>query len=230
MTPSYSDTDSAPCPDPDPGSGPTGGVRHRAAAHDTWLHRLLDALGWPALLVDGECAVVATNPAGGRLRRDTLVASGGRLRCEDAVSDERLAKAIREVLGDGGSRPSSGRRRQTLSLMNLTRDRTVFVTVARFELAPGEKPGAGPLALVTVHDPQTTLRLDTEGLADLFALTPAELRVTRALADGHAPSGAARLLSLSEGTVRSHLRAIYRKTGTHRQAELIRLLTRFWYP
>ena len=221
MTP-YSDTG------PDP--APAGGARPPMTARDIWLHQLLDTLGWPALLLDAERAVVAANPAAGRLRRDALVIGGDRLTCEDAASDQRLALVVRQVLGEAGARPAARRRRQTLGLMNLTRDRIVFVTVARLELAPHAQGGPGPLALVTVHDPQTPLRLDTDGLADLFALTPAELRVTEVLVDGHSPATAAQLLSLSEGTVRTHLRAIFKKTGTHRQAELVRLLTRFWYP
>ncbi|HMN81871.1 MAG TPA: helix-turn-helix transcriptional regulator [Burkholderiaceae bacterium] len=221
MTPSYSDSDPVPA----------DGASHPTALRDTWLHHLLDTLGWPALLLDAERAVVAANPAAGRLRRDTLVTSGGRLRCEDAASDERLAQGVRELLGDGGARSSARRRRRTLSVMNLARDRIVFVTVARLELAPAAQASSSdPLALVTVHDPQTPLRLHTDGLADLFALTPAELRVAEVLADGQSPAAAAQLLSLSEGTVRTHLRTIFKKTGTHRQAELVRLLTRFWYP
>lgn len=198
---------------------------------DTWLHHLLDTLGWPALLLDAERTVVAANPAAGRLRRDVLVIDGGRLTCEDAASDQRLARVVGRLFGRReGSRSTARRRRRTLGLMNLTRDRIVFVTAARLEFAPQEQGGPGPLVLVTVHDPQTPLRLDTDGLADLFALSPAELRVAEVLVDGHSPAAAARLLSLSEGTVRTHLRAIFRKTGTHRQAELVRLLTRFWYP
>lgn len=221
MTASYSDSDSAPA----------DGVHPPTPPRDTWLHHLLDTLGWPALLLDAERTVVAANPAAGRLQRDALVIDAGRLTCEDGTSDQRLARAVRELLGRRmGSRSAARRRRQTLGLMNLTRDRIVFVTVALLEFAPQEQGGPGPLALVTVHDPQTRLRLDTDGLADLFALSPAELRVAEVLVDGHSPAIVAQLLSLSEGTVRTHLRAIFKKTGTHRQAELVRLLTRFWYP
>ena len=214
-----------------PDSAPAGGAPPPTAPRDAWLHHLLDTLGWPALLLDAECTVVVASPAAGRLQRDALVIDGGRLTCEDGPSDQRLARAVRELLGRrAGSRSAARRRRQTLGLMNLTRDRIVFVTVARLEFAPQEQGGPGPLALVTVHDPRTPLRLDTDGLADLFALSPAELRVAEVLVDGHSPASAAQLLSLSEGTVRTHLRAIFKKTRTHRQAELVRLLTRFWYP
>jgi DNA-binding CsgD family transcriptional regulator len=61
-------------------------------------------------------------------------------------------------------------------------------------------------------------------LQGLFDLTPAEARVARAIAEGNAITDIAPSLSVTEGTVRTQLKAVLAKTGLHRQAELVALL------
>jgi len=43
---------------------------------------------------------------------------------------------------------------------------------------------------------------------------------------GHSLAGAARLLHVSDNTVRSHLKQIFQKTDTHSQMELVHLHSR----
>jgi DNA-binding CsgD family transcriptional regulator len=64
-------------------------------------------------------------------------------------------------------------------------------------------------------------------LAKTFTLTPAEGRVAALIAQGIAPERAAERLGVSRETVRNQLRAVFAKTGTHRQSELVALLARF---
>jgi len=59
----------------------------------------------------------------------------------------------------------------------------------------------------------------------LFALTAQELRVLALLADGAAPRQIAARLAVAVSTVRSHMKALFQKTCTTRQAELIRLVS-----
>ncbi|WP_344336215.1 response regulator transcription factor [Kitasatospora putterlickiae] len=49
-------------------------------------------------------------------------------------------------------------------------------------------------------------------------LSPQEMRVARLLAEGHSNRVIARRLSLSENTVKAHLRVIYRKLGVATRA------------
>ena len=67
-------------------------------------------------------------------------------------------------------------------------------------------------------------RLSPERIAALHGLTRAEARLAALLAKGSSLEEAAATLSVSIGTVRSHLKAIFAKTGTSRQAELVALL------
>ena len=63
-----------------------------------------------------------------------------------------------------------------------------------------------------------------EAFAKLYRLTGGELRVLLALAQGLGGKEAADTLGISEPTVRTHLQNIFSKTGTSRQADLLRLL------
>lgn len=79
-----------------------------------------------------------------------------------------------------------------------------------------------PLALVALLDNQPRTQL----LADLFQLTPAECRLAELIVQGLSPEECAGRVGVSINTVRTQLRALFRKTGTERQAEMIGMLSR----
>ncbi|MBB4155248.1 DNA-binding CsgD family transcriptional regulator [Sphingomonas jinjuensis] len=58
----------------------------------------------------------------------------------------------------------------------------------------------------------------------MFDLTPGEARVARLLASGTPIADAAAALGIGSGTVRTHLKAVFAKTGVARQVDLVRLL------
>ena len=58
----------------------------------------------------------------------------------------------------------------------------------------------------------------------LFDFTPAEARVAISLGEGASVNDTAHRLGVSRETVRTHLRAIFSKTGVSRQSALVRLL------
>lgn len=61
-------------------------------------------------------------------------------------------------------------------------------------------------------------------LTTLFDLTPAEARVLLQVGTGSAPTKTAASLGISENTLKTHLGRIFAKTGTKRQADLIKLM------
>src|SRR5258708_1263584 len=67
-------------------------------------------------------------------------------------------------------------------------------------------------------------------LAALFDLTSAELRTLERIIAGDTLSEAAQALEVAITTVRTHLAHIFDKTGTSRQADLIRLAAKFAPP
>lgn len=79
-----------------------------------------------------------------------------------------------------------------------------------------------PLALVALLDARPRAAL----LAELFQFTPAENRLAELMVRGQSPEECARRLGVSINTVRSQLRALFAKTGTQKQAELVGMLAR----
>lgn len=60
-------------------------------------------------------------------------------------------------------------------------------------------------------------------LTELYGLTRREMTVLSTLMEANGVADAADLLGVSEGTLKSHLKSIFRKTGTRRQADLVKL-------
>ncbi|CAN7171536.1 LuxR C-terminal-related transcriptional regulator [Bradyrhizobium sp. LjRoot220] len=63
-------------------------------------------------------------------------------------------------------------------------------------------------------------------LRQAFHLTPSEARITLCLAGGKSLEEVAQEMAIAHETARSHLKAIFRKTDTHRQGELVALVGR----
>ena len=83
---------------------------------------------------------------------------------------------------------------------------------------------AGPAAFVLITDPEASPARAAMLIAQLFGLSAAETRVAERLMMGESPEQAAASLGIKTSTARWHLAALYRKTGTNRQAQLTRLL------
>jgi DNA-binding CsgD family transcriptional regulator len=76
--------------------------------------------------------------------------------------------------------------------------------------------------MVEVHDGLPKIG-SVHLLQSLFDLTGRELQVVRLLADGHSIDSLAASMDISPNTARTHMRAIFAKTRTSRQSELMQL-------
>jgi DNA-binding CsgD family transcriptional regulator len=61
-------------------------------------------------------------------------------------------------------------------------------------------------------------------VAKAYKLTPTELRILLAILDGGGARGVAEALGIAVTTVKTHLGRVFEKTGTSRQADLVRLV------
>ncbi|MEV0298479.1 LuxR C-terminal-related transcriptional regulator [Nocardia sp. NPDC050710] len=92
-------------------------------------------------------------------------------------------------------------------------------------------PGSGRLdedrsaALVVIVDPDQQTPGWPQALRQLYGLTGAEARVAAAALRGEGLRSIAEELAVAVNTARTHLQHVFDKTGTHRQAELVRVLT-----
>jgi DNA-binding CsgD family transcriptional regulator/PAS domain-containing protein len=87
---------------------------------------------------------------------------------------------------------------------------------------PGIKQA--PAALLFIGDPERSVSFDQTRIARLYGLSRAESRVAALLASGKRLEEVAEALDIAYETVRKHLKQIFGKTGTYRQAELVRML------
>ncbi|WP_240790182.1 cupin domain-containing protein [Roseomonas sp. HF4] len=92
-------------------------------------------------------------------------------------------------------------------------------------ISPLATTATGPVgALVLLHDPETAPRPGTDLLRQAFGLTVAEAAVAVGLLQGATLREIAEQRGVSVNTVRTLMSRLMDKTGTHRQADLIRLL------
>lgn len=92
---------------------------------------------------------------------------------------------------------------------------------------PDSHPLSGPHSqglLVFLMDPERPIEPDTERLRNLYALTPAEIRLLVQLLYGQDLQNASRALEISIHTARCQLKAAMQKVGVSRQTELLRKL------
>ena len=73
-------------------------------------------------------------------------------------------------------------------------------------------------------DPIRPIELPVAWMMDAYGLTLAEARTALSASSGMTVAGMARQLGLSPNTIKTHLRRVFAKTNTGRQAELARLV------
>ena len=85
----------------------------------------------------------------------------------------------------------------------------------------------GPVVLLYLCDfsPETKL-IEADLLREIFGFPRSEAKLAALLAMGESSAEAAEKLHVSINTVRTHLRGIYHKLGTHKQYKLVSILNR----
>ena len=99
----------------------------------------------------------------------------------------------------------------------------VIVRIWPFD-APAHQPGQDVRALLTLNALGPKPGPPAAILAKTFHLTPSEAKLACIIARGAPPDLAARELKISRETARNQLKAVFAKTDTHRQSELVALL------
>jgi DNA-binding CsgD family transcriptional regulator/PAS domain-containing protein len=183
----------------------------------------LERLDTAVVVLDAECRILHTNGLAARVLKQSgdIEVRAGRVRFADPELDNQLLRHVQKAI-----RTAAGDCQHPESAFAVRRDGRLPITVLVTPLRPtwnGQKP-SGPAALVFVRDPERGA-LAHDLLRELFGLTPTEAAIAALLARGCALDEIAEQSSVGIGTVRSHLKAILSKTGTHRQAQLVALLS-----
>jgi DNA-binding CsgD family transcriptional regulator/PAS domain-containing protein len=199
----------------------------RSRAETAVLADTVDGLGAGLFVVDGTTRILHTNAAARRLlaAEDVLSSHGGRLVACDPQANRSLRLALTTTDGPIDVMPDP--------LPLIAPDGTRRVGHVRPLKPVARSYGNGPqeaLAAVLVYKAGMECPRPPDIIARSYNLTPTELRVLLAIVEiGGAPEVAAKL-GIAPSTVRTHVGRLFEKTGTKRQAELVRLVAGFASP
>jgi DNA-binding CsgD family transcriptional regulator len=183
------------------------------------LRDVLAASGQGTLVIDRDRRIMVSDGIADDLiaRRSGLTAPNTRLRLSTTAADRQLGAYLDTGNDDGDAGCN-------LLVDTAGEDAPIAVAVRPIRPAMPVWTSDDDLLLLRVRDPSRRARFDAAMLRGLLPLTHAEAAVAAALANGDTPRAAATRLGIAYNTVRAHLRAIFAKTGTTRQAELTTLI------
>lgn len=183
---------------------------------------VLDQVGAAAMMLDWKGAVVRMNSRAEALVGADLQLRHGTLSATDWFSNQRLHHFVsavtwqRRVRGDPLPEPI---------LIHRTTGRPLHVDVLHVDNLIADIFHRA-YAILIFTDLEASELPSQQDLRRCFGLTPAESRLALGLAAGSDLAEVADELTITRETARSTLRAIFAKTETHRQSELVLLLSR----
>jgi DNA-binding CsgD family transcriptional regulator len=190
----------------------------------------LDGLSAGLLFVDSSGRITHANAAGRAMIADgdVLRASLGRL----VASDPDVNRTLRDIFlaADTGD-AAIGVKGVAVPLASRDGERSVAHVLP---LSSGARRSAGvnyaAAAALFVQKAALATRSTPEAIAKTYRLTAMEVRVLLAIVEvGGAPE-VAETLGIGEGTVKTHLKRLYEKTGARRQADLVKIFAGFTSP
>jgi PAS domain S-box-containing protein len=145
-----------------------------------------------------------------------LTSSDGRLGARDDADQRRLQKLLADTL-------RLEREQAPLRITTIEDNDPIELVIQPVHASPGSR-GIGPVAMIFMFDSANEGNITEEALIRLYGLTVAEAKVARLLVLGKSLEAVASELDISVHTVRTHLKHVFQKTGTRRQAELVHKL------
>ena len=183
----------------------------------------LDGFSSSLFLVDREARIVHANAVAYRMldRREICRAPSGRLTFLDRNANDMFKAALGDfALSSGAALPDD-------LLLSLEReDGERFIAhILPLAFRNGRARNSSS-AVAVVYLQRAALEVDAApaAIAKTYALTPTELRVLLAIVEIGGVPETADSLGIGEGTVKTHLRRVFAKTGALRQADLVRLV------
>ena len=189
-----------------------------------FLKETLDGLPAAILLVGQDARIhVANASARASLAAATLLAEvKGVLTVRDTAGQRALRAAIADAAQGDKALGTSG---ITIPLSNQA-DAKFVATV--LPLTSGARRGLSAsynaVAAIFIRKAELELQSPLSALAEAYRLTQREISVLMAVVEVGGVPAVAAMLGLSNGTVKTYLKSIFRKTGARRQADLIKLV------
>lgn len=188
-----------------------------AAWNDAATHAL-DFLALGIVLLDCDYQVVFANEAAHAF---TIEADGLCVDRQIKLRERATAKRMWSVMAEAADASQNGE--EFVSGVAVGGVADVHDMLALICSLPGSKiVGAGePVAVAFLSDLARRPHLSSDLIASLFGLTPTEAEIALELTQGHRRETIAGRLGISNTTVAFHMRNLFVKTDTHRQADLV---------
>jgi DNA-binding CsgD family transcriptional regulator len=175
----------------------------------------------PAIALDRLGFVIATNEQADALFDDELRIRNRRLYARDQTAKLALSQLIDQlrVTPDTAALP--------IAPIAVAREYKRPVVIGTLPVdGAARSPFLGARAILTLTDLELRPRPDPEVLSRALGITPSQARLAALIATGKPLEEVAAELGIALETARNHLKSIFAKTGTHRQGELVALLSR----
>ena len=204
-----------------------------AEAERAALRELLHDLACGIAILDRNRSLLFMNRSAERLCTPARGLSARRgksgvcaLEAANARENAALQRAIEHVLRPPGEHPPGGESASADPLIIHGPQGLDPLVVTVIHLPARLSIAAEPGVVLVIEDPVSPRPAAEQLFAGLFAMTPAECRIARALLAGEAPKQIAERLGISENTVRTHIKSLHTKTATRSLAALTALLAR----
>jgi DNA-binding CsgD family transcriptional regulator len=181
----------------------------------------LNAVRQAAIAIDRFGIVLDANKAAQVLFDDHIHIKNRRL----FMDDRRARSCLEQLLGRLRITPDTAAFPCEPIVIRRDRKGPVVVRVLPIHGA-ARTPFLGARAMLTIAVIEPKSGPGAALLSKAFGLTPAEAKLASIVSEGTSPERAAEQLGISRETARSQLKAVFAKTATHRQSELVALLSR----
>lgn len=181
---------------------------------------VFETSGTPAIVFDSRGDVLRINGSAERLLCAELSIVGRRIASVDRRATAAFERALKQVIIDSPrAAPSAPVALPRLGCRPLLAYLLGLKSIAYNPLAPGQ-------AVAVFVDPEAKKKPGLAVLQTCFSLTQAEALLAQKLGTGVSLEQAATEREISYETARNQLKAVFAKTHTHKQAELVSLLAR----
>jgi DNA-binding CsgD family transcriptional regulator len=190
----------------------------------------LNGIAAAMVLVDAGGRIAFSNTAGHALLEEGAVvrAAGQKLAAVDVQADQALRDIFANAEAGDTAASANG-----VSVPLATREGERYVAhVLSLTSGARRKTGMAYAAVAAVFIRKATLELPhpLEVISRTYKLTPSEMRVLMMIVQIGGVPEIAPVLGISEATAKTHLQRVFEKTGTKRQADLVKLVAGYMSP
>jgi DNA-binding CsgD family transcriptional regulator len=188
------------------------------------LETAFDQLQTAVILLDAAGKPILVNQAARRIcaQRDGLHLSPQQLTAQTPTENTRLRAIISRAIAVGKCKTTEP---GSATLISRAHKRPLQIFAAPL-ISMNLATPRGAAAIVFISDPDQKPAAESEILHSLYGLTRAESRVAFSLLDGKSLAEIADSNGVRRETVRTQIKSALHKTGTSRQGQLIRLISR----